>query len=150
MRYQLPWPAIKVCAVGLLHADGGIPWRSHNLFILGSKVAYENFINTSILITEYQWCSLGLKTCFERLGLVSVSLVQEEVWRGFCAFTVEPFFTVLNVTSKPTRCSIPFIILLYNNPFLLALVWYGMPSNIGVARIYDWGAGTSIANANAT
>jgi len=29
MRYQLPWPAIKVCAVGLLHAGGGIPCRPH-------------------------------------------------------------------------------------------------------------------------
>ena len=29
MRYQLSWPAIKVCAVGLLHAGGGIPCRPH-------------------------------------------------------------------------------------------------------------------------
>jgi len=29
MRYQLPWPAIEACEVGLLHAGGDIQCRLH-------------------------------------------------------------------------------------------------------------------------
>jgi len=40
MRYHLPWPAIKACEVGLLHAGGDIPCRPHQLAVATQLVIY--------------------------------------------------------------------------------------------------------------
>jgi len=39
MRYQLPWPAIKTCEVGFLHAGGSIPCRPHGGHITFCDIA---------------------------------------------------------------------------------------------------------------
>jgi len=47
MRCQMPWPAINVCEVGLLHAGGGIPCRPHEAASGDTLVCYNGYVPSS-------------------------------------------------------------------------------------------------------
>ena len=57
MHYQMPWPAIKACEVGLLHAGVayrvGRTRRPHNLFVILYRVKKVKPYSFSILVKSF-------------------------------------------------------------------------------------------------